>query len=52
MSPGSEDATASAPNPVTSPIPTTHVTHYRGADMPHLGFAIDRAEWEALPGGR
>lgn len=23
-------------------------THYRGADMPHIGFALSRAEWEAL----
>ncbi|WP_249223625.1 GNAT family N-acetyltransferase [Microbacterium sp. CIAB417] len=22
-------------------------TRYRGADMPHLGFAIDRAKWTA-----
>ncbi|MFT4052346.1 MAG: GNAT family N-acetyltransferase [Microbacterium sp.] len=26
------------------------VTHYRGADMPHLAFAITRAEWTARVG--
>lgn len=25
------------------------VVHYRGIDMPHLGFAISRDEWDATP---
>jgi hypothetical protein len=24
------------------------VKHYRGVDMPHFDFAIDRARWETL----
>ena len=25
----------------------TFTTHYRGVDMPHLAFALSRAEWAA-----
>lgn len=29
----------------------TFTTHYRGVDMPHLAFAIDRAAWSSLEAG-